>query len=245
MTAAASGAPAANAGIGRRLGALIYEALIAAALVLVAGFALTPLMSPTASPAAGLPVPTSAGRMAGFALLVVGLGAFYVWSWSGGRRTLPMKTWRMRLVDAPGAPLATAPATLEEIAAAISARYRARGRAICRRVDRPGHRGHRVRGDALAPRVARPGDRLCVAAGRSRPALPARPARRDAHRPRSARSAAVRRNALSADHSGCAGACARASATPAAISTMPASASASSVSPNSIHAISAVTGGTR
>ena len=119
MTAAASGAPAANAGIGRRLGALIYEALIAAALVLVAGFALTPLMSPTASPAAGFPVPTSAGRTAGFALLVVGLGAFYVWSWSGGRRTLPMKTWRLRLVDATGAPPATARAVARYAAAWI------------------------------------------------------------------------------------------------------------------------------
>ncbi len=119
MTAAASGAPAANAGIGRRLGALIYEALIAAALVLVAGFALTPLMSPTASPAAGLPVPTGAGRLAGFALLVVALGAFYVWSWTGGRRTLPMKTWRLRLVDPPGAPPAAARAAARVAAAWI------------------------------------------------------------------------------------------------------------------------------
>lgn len=105
MTAPAPGAAPAPAGLARRFGALVYEGLIAAALVLVAGFALAPLMSPGSSPASGIAVPTTAGRIAGFALLVGLLGAFYVWSWGGGRRTLPMKTWRLVLVTSDGAPV--------------------------------------------------------------------------------------------------------------------------------------------
>ncbi len=174
-------------------------------------------------------MPTSAGRTAGFALLVVALGAYFVWCWTAGRRTLPMKTWRLRLVDPTGAPPAA----------------RARSRAMPRRGSARPSRSPRTR------RRTRASAWLALAIGYAwalvdpdRRFLHDRLAGtrivRDPPGPR-----AARRNALSADHSGCAGACARASATPAAISTMPASASASSVSPNSIHAISAVTGGTR
>ncbi|CAG0973459.1 hypothetical protein BURK1_01351 [Burkholderiales bacterium] len=104
MTAAVPGAGAASAGLASRLAALVYEALVAAALALVAGFALTPLMSPSASPSVAPILPAMAGRVAGFALLVAALGAYFVWGWTGGRRTLPMKTWRLRLVDRDGAP---------------------------------------------------------------------------------------------------------------------------------------------
>jgi len=95
---------AAPAGLARRLASLVYEALIAAAIVLVAGYALTPLMSPVADPGGSLVLPGTARRTAGFVLVVAILGAYYAYAWSGGRRTLPMKTWKLALVDARGAP---------------------------------------------------------------------------------------------------------------------------------------------
>jgi uncharacterized RDD family membrane protein YckC len=103
MTASAP-AGAAAAGLRRRLASLAYEGLIVAAIVIVAGFALTPLMSPTASPSDRLVLPGMPGRIAGLAGLVAVLGAYFTWCWTGGRRTLPMKTWRLRLVDPQGKP---------------------------------------------------------------------------------------------------------------------------------------------
>ena len=95
----------ASAGLARRLASLVYEALIATAIVLVAGYALTPVMSPVADPGGALVVPGYTRRVAGFGFVVAMLGAYFVACWSGGRRTLPMKTWRMRLVDPAGGPL--------------------------------------------------------------------------------------------------------------------------------------------
>ena len=40
-------------------------------------------------------------------LLAIG-GAYFVYCWSHGGQTLPMKTWRFRVVRADGAPLSTA-----------------------------------------------------------------------------------------------------------------------------------------
>jgi uncharacterized RDD family membrane protein YckC len=92
-----------SAGLARRLASLAYEALIAAAIVLVAGFALTPLVSPIADPGGSLVLPGYTRRTAGFALVVAILGAYFAYCWSGGRRTLPMKTWKLALVDPAGA----------------------------------------------------------------------------------------------------------------------------------------------
>ena len=97
-------APPAPAGLVRRFAALAYEALILVALVLVAGFALVPFVSPEAVRGQPLVVPTLAGRIVGFVALFA-LGAlFFGWIWSNGRRTLPMKTWRLALVDRAGRP---------------------------------------------------------------------------------------------------------------------------------------------
>jgi uncharacterized RDD family membrane protein YckC len=107
----------ARAGLARRLASLVYEALIATAIVLVAGYALTPLMSPVADPGGALVVPGYTRRVAGFGVVVAILGAYFVACWSGGRRTLPMKTWRLRLVDRDGAPIGV-PRALARYAAA-------------------------------------------------------------------------------------------------------------------------------
>ena len=94
----------APAGLVRRFAALAYEALILVALVLVAGFALIPFVSPEAVRGQPLVVPTLAGRIVGLVALFT-LGAlFFGWIWSNGRRTLPMKTWRLALVDRAGHP---------------------------------------------------------------------------------------------------------------------------------------------
>ncbi len=80
----------------RRLTSLIYEALILTAVLLAA--ALPPVMlmrhweNATARPALQ-------------AWIIVFCGAFYVWQWASKGQTLPMKTWKMRLVMADGSPV--------------------------------------------------------------------------------------------------------------------------------------------
>jgi len=72
------------------------------------GFVLLPLVTPAAlAPSAGTPpslVLPAAGARAWFGIaLVAACGAYCVGLWSGGRRTLPMKTWRLQLRTAAGA----------------------------------------------------------------------------------------------------------------------------------------------
>lgn len=96
------GAPA--AGLLRRLGASVYEALLLAALFLGIGFALLPAVTPSSAgvPARGVRSPphyllTPSARALSGAVLFGVSGAYCVGLWSGGRRTLPMKTWRIGL----------------------------------------------------------------------------------------------------------------------------------------------------
>ena len=98
----------APASLGRRAGALIYEWLLLTALLFVATFALLPLVSPEpaamAPSARTLQLPSVPARAFTFlALFAVG-ALYFVASWTGGRRTLAMKTWRLRLVGPDGAP---------------------------------------------------------------------------------------------------------------------------------------------
>jgi len=95
-------APAQRAGLARRLVALLYEALLLVALVFIASFLLTPLVSPGSARSGMLVVPTLAGRIVSLVALFSLAAAFYTWSWSEGRRTLPMKTWRLALVTVDG-----------------------------------------------------------------------------------------------------------------------------------------------
>jgi hypothetical protein len=103
------------AGLARRLAASAYEALLLAALLLLVGFALLPIVTPPNSVAvaalrdagASQPVPylmSRPARAVSAALLFGVCGAYCVGLWSGGRRTLPMKTWRIALRSAGGAP---------------------------------------------------------------------------------------------------------------------------------------------
>ena len=89
--------------IRRRVAALGYEALLLTAMVFVAGFVFLPFLphDPTRQT---LTVPSTLARVVMFCTLAAGVGVYYVWCWSGGRRTLPQKTWRLRLLDRRGAP---------------------------------------------------------------------------------------------------------------------------------------------
>ena len=94
-----------EASLGRRFAALAYEAVIFAALILVAGFLTIPLVPAAVSGGAFLRIPDAPARMLSFALVFAAGALYYGWSWSGGRRTLPMKTWRLRVVRADGGSL--------------------------------------------------------------------------------------------------------------------------------------------
>jgi uncharacterized RDD family membrane protein YckC len=77
----------------RRLASLLYEALLLAALLWCAALLFRI-------------IETSLGvvhfRLAFQMYLVVITGAYFIWQWSHGGQTLPMKTWRMRLTAASG-----------------------------------------------------------------------------------------------------------------------------------------------
>ena len=72
---------------------MIYEAVLLAALLVAA----TALFVAVAGDSTAT-VMRTALRM----YLVLIAGIYLVWSWTGGRRTLAMQTWRIRLVDREG-----------------------------------------------------------------------------------------------------------------------------------------------
>jgi len=99
------------AGLARRLAASAYEALLLVALLLLVGFAMLPLVTPSdhmtlgvlPDAGSGQPIPylmSPAARAVSGTLLFGVCGAYCVGLWSGGRRTLPMKTWRVALRSA-------------------------------------------------------------------------------------------------------------------------------------------------
>ncbi|MGH8620335.1 MAG: RDD family protein [Burkholderiales bacterium] len=81
------------AGLRRRAGALVYELVLAVAVVMVAGA--------VASPIAGLLDPALTRPLFRLVALAA-LAAYFVYCWCHGGQTLPMKTWRLRLVTAAG-----------------------------------------------------------------------------------------------------------------------------------------------
>ena len=88
----------------RRLGALAYEALLLVAMAFIAGFVFLPFLPKDASRHT-LTVAPPLARIAMFCALVAAAAVYYAWCWSDGRRTLPLKTWRLRIVDRRGEPL--------------------------------------------------------------------------------------------------------------------------------------------
>jgi uncharacterized RDD family membrane protein YckC len=101
--------PAAVPTIRRRLAALVYEAVLLFGVVFIAGY----LFGTLTQQRNGL---THHNLLAGWVAFVVGV--YFVWCWTRGGQTLPMKTWRLRLVTSRSeAPPSPARAALRYLAA--------------------------------------------------------------------------------------------------------------------------------
>lgn len=97
-------------GIFRRLASMLYEALLLAAVLFAAGFVFTAAFHSPLSPVL---------RVAFQAYLLLVTAAYFVWYWLHGGQTLPMKTWRLRLISADGGGIRTKQAILRYLLAPV------------------------------------------------------------------------------------------------------------------------------
>ena len=93
----------------RRLASLFYEAFLALGIAMATAFVFS--------------VATQMrhalyGRHALAVVIALVLGAYFTWSWTKGR-TLPMQTWRIRIVDAQGRPVTRTRAALRFVLCSI------------------------------------------------------------------------------------------------------------------------------
>jgi uncharacterized RDD family membrane protein YckC len=88
--------PAATPSLLRRLASMLYDALLLLGVVFVATFLF--LLSTQ-----GLDETWRRALLQVFVLCICGV--YFVWLWRHGGQTLPMKTWRLRLVAAAGGPI--------------------------------------------------------------------------------------------------------------------------------------------
>jgi len=95
-------------GIKRQLVCLLYEALVVFSILII-GFLLPEIVLS----GFGWGVSPRALWFHVFALLML----YFVWCWLNGGQTLPMKTWKLRLVDADGSPLRPLQAVLRYLIA--------------------------------------------------------------------------------------------------------------------------------
>ena len=90
-----------TAGLIRRLLSMVYEALILAAVVMLAGLVfIIPLTLLTGHDASA-----GAARWLFQIYLVAVPGVYFSWFWLHGGQTLPMRAWRLRVVAADDRPL--------------------------------------------------------------------------------------------------------------------------------------------
>jgi uncharacterized RDD family membrane protein YckC len=105
--------------LARRVAAISYEGLLLAAIVLVVGFLTLPLVSPANRSAHAIEVPPLPARALSACAIFAAAGLYFVWSWTGGRRTLPMKTWKLALLRVDGRPVDAKAAVTRYLAAWI------------------------------------------------------------------------------------------------------------------------------
>lgn len=87
-----------NAGLGRRLMAMLYDTILLAAIVFLAA---TPVVVATGGRVSAAP-----GSRLAFQLYLLGvIFVFFGWFWTHGSQTLGMRAWRLRAVRADGAPM--------------------------------------------------------------------------------------------------------------------------------------------
>jgi len=84
------------ASLGRRLASAVYEVLLLLALVFIATFPYLAVMGDSTHG-------WKRHLLQGWVLLV--WGAYFIGFWTRGGQTLPMKTWKIRVVRNDGAPL--------------------------------------------------------------------------------------------------------------------------------------------
>jgi uncharacterized RDD family membrane protein YckC len=105
-----------SAGFARRVAALIYDALLLAALMLIFTTALVMLVARSAI------VPQTAGFWAYVyrgALLAIIVG-YYVINWTRSGQTLGMRAWRLRAVDPRGKPMSLRAALLRTFCSVLA-----------------------------------------------------------------------------------------------------------------------------
>lgn len=111
----------AKVGLWRRLAAMAYDAVLLAGLLLVASAIVTlPVGLGLGREAADALFRSAAFRWPFFLYCIGVLAGFHLWFWTHGGQTLGMKTWRIRVVRADGAPLALRDAALRYFAAGLS-----------------------------------------------------------------------------------------------------------------------------
>ena len=106
-----------QAGLARRLAASAYEILLLGAVAVAVGLILQPFLGTDAATARGaLALPRPGARAVLFGCLFAVFGAYCSWLWSGGRRTLPMRTWGLALVTTAGGAVSLARAAARYVA---------------------------------------------------------------------------------------------------------------------------------
>ncbi|MES2208461.1 MAG: RDD family protein [Pseudomonadota bacterium] len=92
-----------TASVGQRLGIIIYESMLAIALcVFVTLLTVIPIQKLISSPSTRIYLTQAINLFALF--------TYFTWSWSHGRRTLPMKTWKTHLASINGLTVSTSQA---------------------------------------------------------------------------------------------------------------------------------------
>ena len=101
--------PLPGASFSRRIAAMVYEAIVVAAVLFIASLAFHGAATERIA---------GATRLVFQVYLVTVLGLYFVWFWRRGQ-TLPMKAWKLRLVQRAGGPVTAARALLRYAAAAL------------------------------------------------------------------------------------------------------------------------------
>ena len=103
-----------SAGVGRRVAAGIYDALLLAGILVAYTFALLPLTHGRAL----LPVNFAVGWVLAYRLSLLAVaGTYFVFNWTHSGQTLGMRAWRLHAVDAAGQRLRAGRATLRYLCA--------------------------------------------------------------------------------------------------------------------------------
>lgn len=103
--------PVPAASLGRRLGSLCYEALLLAAILFVAGWIFL---------AFERLLPAALARPLFQLYLLAFTAAYFIYCWTRSGQTLPMKTWRIRVVTRDGTDISVKRAALRYLFALAS-----------------------------------------------------------------------------------------------------------------------------